>query len=213
MVSGKRVLVTAGNTREMIDPVRYLSNVSTGVMGYELARAARAAGCRTTLVSGPTELRPLSGVKLVRVTSSRELEAACRRHFRRCDVLFMTSAVCDFRPARFVPRKIKRRAFFDLKLVQTPDILKRLARHKGGRTLVGFCLETERVLENARRKLREKHLDYMVANLLGRGSMPFGRHLTTVTLLGRDCGEFTLARASKAKVARFLLSKVLGTAR
>ena len=213
MPERKRVLVTAGNTREMIDPVRYLSNVSTGVMGFEIARAAERAGCLTTLITGPTHLKPPSRVKCIRVTDSRELETAVRREFTRADVLFMTSAVCDFRPARRARRKIKRKAFLRLKLVATPDILKGLARKKGKQTVVGFCLETERLLENARRKLREKSLDFIVANFLGPGYRPFGSHRTSITLLGRGGMVFSLRRAPKREVARFLLEKIIGTAR
>ncbi len=213
MPSQKRVLITAGNTREMIDPVRYLSNVSTGVMGYELAKASRKAGFSTTLISGPTLLDPPRGVRFIGITTSAELEQALRREFSRCDCLFMTSAVCDFRPARFSARKIRRRSTFNLKLVKTPDILKGLAARKGKRIMVAFCLETENLLAQARRKLREKKADYIVANFLGLGSRPFGPHPTTVYVLGKDGTRFFLEKAPKSKVARFLLKLLINPAR
>lgn len=204
------VLITAGNTREMIDPVRYLSNVSTGVMGFRLAQAARDAGYRVTLISGPTSLRPPQGVKYIPITSSEELARVLRNAFPDSDVLFMTSAVCDFRPARFSPRKIKRKTVFGLKLVSTPDILAGLARRKGKRMVIGFCLETERLLANAAQKLRAKRLDYIVANFLGKGSRPFGEHRTSVVVLGRKGERFAIKGASKKRVAHFLVEKLLG---
>lgn len=201
----KRILVTAGNTREMIDPVRYLSNVSTGMMGYEVAREARHAGHPTVFISGPTPLARPRGVKCVSVVSSTDLQRAVRKYFRWCDVLFMTSAVCDFRPAQRANRKIKRKPNLNLKLVRTPDILKGLAKVKGNRTVVGFCLETENLMANAAKKLREKKLDYIVANFLGGGNKPFGRHKTSVWVLGRNGSVTTLRNVSKARVARFLI--------
>ena len=213
MASPKRILITAGNTREMIDPVRYLSNISTGVMGYELAKVSRKAGYPTTLISGPALLKSPAGVRFIGITTSTELENALRREFPRCDVLFMTSAVCDFRPARFSANKIKRRANFSLKLVKTPDILKGLAARKGKKTVVGFCLETEDLLLHARRKLFEKKVDYIVANFLGRGNRPFGFHPTTVYILSKDGAVTCLKKTAKSKVARFLLKTVLNPAR
>ena len=213
MPSLKRILITAGNTRELIDPVRYLSNVSTGVMGYELAKACRKAGYPTTLISGPTLLARPKGVRFIGITTSAELQNALGKEFPHCDVLFMTSAVCDFRPARFSAMKIRRRATFDLKLVKTPDILKGLAKRKGGRTVVGFCLETGNLLAQAKRKLREKNTDFIVANFLGRGNRPFGSNPTTVYVLNKEGKTVCLKKAPKSKVAAFLLKIVLNPAR
>lgn len=205
----KRVLVTAGNTRESIDPVRYISNVSTGVMGFEISKAARDAGHRTVLISGPTFLKPPRGVTYIPIVSSSDLDHAVRREFKRCDVLFMTSAVCDFRPLSVSSRKIKRRAALNLKLVKTRDILKNLALEKKRRTVVGFCLETESLLENARRKLRHKNLDYIVANFLGRGNRPFGRHKTSVWILNREGNLVSLKNTTKTRIARFLIRNIV----
>ena len=193
----------------MIDPVRYLSNVSTGVMGYELARASHGAGYPTVLISGPTALKPPRGVRFIPIMSSHELEHALKKYFPKCDVLFMTSAVCDFRPVKFSKGKIKRRDFFNLKLEKTTDILKEIAQQKGKRVVVGFCLETDNLLANARQKLSDKKIDYIVANFLGRGSMPFGDHRTSVTLLGKDGQTLSLKNASKSKVAKFLFETVV----
>ena len=205
-----RVLISAGNTREMMDPVRYLSNVSTGVMGFELAKASRKAGFPTTLVAGPNDLKKPSGVRMIGITTSGELAKVLRKEFARSDILFMTSAVCDFSPVKVSSRKIKRKPFLTLKLVKTPDILSGLARRRGRRTVVGFCLETENLIANARRKLREKRVDYMVANYLGRGSTPFGPHRTSVTILSKNGKSVSLRNVTKAKVARFLIASVLG---
>lgn len=193
----------------MIDPVRFISNVSTGLMGFELAKESCRRGYSTTLISGPTVLKASPRIQCVPVVSSLELEKALRKHFRRCDILFMPSAVCDFRPAQVSRRKIKRHSSFTLKLVSTPDLLKKLTREKGGRTVVGFCLETENLLENARRKLSEKKLDFIVANQLGKGNMPFGSLPATVFVLGKNGSFLKLVRASKRKVARKLLDLVI----
>ncbi len=193
----------------MIDPVRYLSNISTGVMGFELARASCREGCATTLISGPTLLKPPRGARYFSVTTSRDLEKAAHKAFPHCDVLFMTSAVCDFRPARFSARKIRRKPFLNLKLVRTPDILKNLTRRKGKRVVVGFCLETENLLERARKKLKEKKLDYIVANFLGKGHTPFGHHRTSISLLSKDGRVLSLKDVPKLKVARFLIKIIL----
>ncbi len=213
MPSEQRILITAGNTRELIDPVRYLSNVSTGVMGYELAKACRKAGHPTTLISGPTLLARPKGVRFIGITTSVQLEKTVQREFPRCDVLFMTSAVCDFRPAKFSAMKIRRRPTFNLKLIKTPDILKGLAKHKGNRIVVGFCLETENLLAQAKRKLRGKKTDFIVANFLGRGNRPFGSNPTTVYVLSKEGKTVCLKKAPKSKVAAFLLKTVLNPAR
>ncbi|MBI4549968.1 MAG: phosphopantothenoylcysteine decarboxylase [Candidatus Omnitrophica bacterium] len=209
MVLRKRVLVTAGNTRESIDPVRFISNISTGVMGFEISKAARDAGHRTVLISGPTLLRPPRGVTYVPIVSSADLDRAVRREFKRCDVLFMTSAVCDFRPAFVSRQKIKRKSSLNLRLVKTRDILKNLASGKKRQTVVGFCLETENLLGNARRKLREKKLDCIVANFLGRGSRPFGPHRTSVWILDRGGKTVEFRNATKARIAKFLIRSII----
>lgn len=204
-----KILVTAGNTREMIDPVRYVSNVSTGVMGYEIAKAARREGHEVVLISGPAELPAPAGVKRIDIVSSRDLEKAMEKYFPWCEALFMTSAVCDFRPAVFSRHKIKRQGKLSLKLEATPDILRRFSAEKGRRKVIGFCLETEALIANAERKLTKKKLDFIVANFLGKKQTPFGAHPTSVSVLSPQGLVFSLRQVSKARVAKTLMQKLL----
>ncbi|HNV85989.1 MAG TPA: phosphopantothenoylcysteine decarboxylase [Candidatus Omnitrophota bacterium] len=204
-----RVLIAAGPTREMIDPIRYISNLSTGRMGFELAKESIRRGYPTTLISGPTNFKAPPGVKWISIISSSDLERMLRKYFDRCDVLFMPSAVCDFRPLHYSHRKVRRRSPLKLTMVATPDLLKKLARKKAGRTVVGFCLETENLIENAGRKLREKKLDYIVANRHGKGNRAFGDLPTTVFILGKDGSSLRLARMTKKEIAKRLLDRVI----
>lgn len=200
----KRLLITAGPTREMLDPVRFLSNVSTGEMGYALARVARQKKYRVTLVSGPTMLRPPKGVKFVPVTSACEMQKILLRLFPHHDALIMTAAVCDFTAPKVQPHKIHRTRTRTLLLKQTPDIVARLARRKGRRIVIGFSLETEDWTANAGRKLRGKNLDGIVANYYGRGHVPFGPRRVSVALIDRRRQKM-LRRISKTQIAVALL--------
>lgn len=201
----RRVLVTAGPTREMLDPVRYLTNRSTGEMGYALARAARQAGCEVTLISGPVGLKPPRGVRFVPIISARDLQKACARFFERCDVLFMTAAVCDFTPGRRQRMKIRRRERLALSLEKTPDILAGLAAKKKQQTVIGFCLETEDWLNRARQKLKRKHLDGIVANRLAPSHNPFGPRKIKAALLENGGSAKRVGPQSKAQLSRALL--------
>lgn len=168
-LKGRAVLITAGPTREPLDPVRYLSNSSSGKMGYALAAAARRRGARVLLVTGPTALAAPSGVRAVRVTTAREMLAACLRALPGTDLVIGAAAVADWRPARVSAGKLKKRAgggAMTLRLTPNPDILAALAaRRTGGRPrLVGFALETSERLARARDKMRRKGLDMIVAN-------------------------------------------------
>jgi len=208
-----RVLIAAGNTREMIDPVRFISNISTGRMGFELAKESVRRKHPTVLISGPTLLGSPRKAKVVPIVTSRDLERSLNTQFPRCDVLFMPSAVCDFRPAAYSKAKIKRTKGFSLKLEATPDLLQMLGERKKKQILVGFCLETENLVKNARRKLREKKLDYIVANRMGGGVMPFGDSKTSVVILGKDGEEFRLRDLTKERVSRFLFDLIERTSR
>ena len=163
-----RFLITAGGTREYIDPVRFISNASSGRMGYALATAALKAGHDVTLVSAPTALRPPAGAKLIAVESAREMFAAVKEHFARCDCLIMAAAVADFTPAKPSKTKIKKEAGGPrptLQLKPTPDILRWAGRHKSAsQVVVGFALEDRDLRANAERKMRDKRLDMIVAN-------------------------------------------------
>lgn len=202
------VVVTAGPTREHVDPVRYLSNESSGRMGFELARAARARGHRVILVAGPTALATPRGVERVDVTSARDMLAACRRALPGADALFMAAAVCDWRPRRRLAGKWRRKdsgaESARLELVRNPDILATLARRSGSRRIVGFALETGDGLRRARAKLRKKGADYIVLN----DESALNAERTTVTVLGRDGSRLRLPDRTKAAVARALVRLV-----
>jgi phosphopantothenoylcysteine decarboxylase/phosphopantothenate--cysteine ligase len=200
-----RIVVTAGPTREHVDPVRYLSNESSGKMGFEIARAAAAMGDEVTLVAGPVALATPPGVRRVDVTSARDMLAATRRAFRTADVLVMAAAVADWRPARRFAGKWRAKdggyEVASIPLVRNPDILATLAARKGRRLVVGFALETGGGLARARRKLVRKNLDYVVLN----DASALGAERATVTILGRDGSRRQLARRSKGAIARAIL--------
>lgn len=200
-----KILISAGNTREYIDPVRFISNVSTGYLGYCIAEASTKKGNVTTLVSGPTEFDPPKKVKFIQIESSDEMQFALKKEFNACDCLFMTSAVCDYKPVRRVHHKIKRSGKISIDLTATVDILKSLTEKKKDQIVFGFCLETRDLIRNAKRKLKEKRLDFIVANYLGTQNQPFGKKKTSVFLLGKDGREEHWENISKAQVAVRLL--------
>src|SRR5574344_830519 len=170
-----RFLVTAGPTREFIDPVRFLSNPSTGKMGFAVAAAAHAAGHSVALVAGPVTCSTPSGVRRVDVTSAREMLAAVRRELPKADVLVMTAAVADWRPAKTAAKKLKKSEMKPvLRLVRNPDILKTLRPLKGKKVFVGFAAETGDPTREAVRKCREKGLDFIVANDVAAPGSGFG---------------------------------------
>ncbi|MCL2678226.1 MAG: bifunctional phosphopantothenoylcysteine decarboxylase/phosphopantothenate--cysteine ligase CoaBC, partial [Clostridiales bacterium] len=182
--SGVRVLVTAGPTRENLDPLRYLSNRSSGKMGYTLAEAARARGAQVTLVSGPVALPPPLGVDLLRVESAEEMYQAVWQAYGQSDVVIAAAAVADFRPETPSASKIKKNAAPQrIKLAVNPDILASLGREKGGRILAGFAAETENLLQSAQSKLAEKNLDLIMANDVSAPGAGFDCDTNIVTLV------------------------------
>jgi phosphopantothenoylcysteine decarboxylase/phosphopantothenate--cysteine ligase len=205
----KRVLITAGPTREKIDPVRFISNYSTGSFGYEIAKAARRSGLKVILISGPTTLKAPRGVKFISIESAREMLSAVLENVKRCDCVIMASAVCDWRPASISANKIKKgRGRIMLELVQNPDILKQLGRRKRA-ILAGFALETENLERNARKKLHEKNLDIIIANRLKAGRSPFGKGKTDVLIIDRAGGLIKVQNKPKAELAKIIVDKVL----
>ncbi|HUV31270.1 MAG TPA: bifunctional phosphopantothenoylcysteine decarboxylase/phosphopantothenate--cysteine ligase CoaBC [Acidobacteriota bacterium] len=209
-LSGKRVLVTAGPCREPLDPVRFLSNRSSGRMGHALARAAAELGAETTLVSGPTALDAPVGVDFVSIETTAELFKAVSRRFKRTDVLIMAAAPADFRPAAVSSQKIKKqRAALSMQLERTTDILATLGlKKKSGQILVGFAVETENGEANARRKLREKNLDLIVLNNPCDAGAAFEHETNQVTVLspGRRAERWPLMAKDALSVK--LLEKV-----
>ena len=209
MLSKKpRLLVTAGPTREMLDPVRFLSNVSTGHMGYAVAREAKRMGFRVTLVSGPTSLTPPHGVRYISVLTAEEMKNAVFKSWPTTDILIMTAAVCDYTPVRFSPSKIKRVKQKSIQFKRTTDILECVGRKKGDRVLVGFALETEAVERNAIRKLRRKNLDFIVANWYDSRNNPFGDRHASMTLINKNGSKRRFLKVAKARAARALLREV-----
>ena len=205
-----RILVSAGPTREFVDPVRFLSNRSTGRMGFAVAAAAVAAGHEVALVAGPVEIEPPAGLAaLDRVVSARDMLAALRRRLAWCDALVMTAAVADFRPARRAPRKVHKGAMPEsLRLVRNPDILATLRPRKGGRIFVGFAAETDDVLASAAAKLARKGLNLIVANDVTKPGAGFGVETNVVTFLAPGSPPEALPLLPKAEVARRLVARI-----
>ncbi|MBI1977452.1 MAG: phosphopantothenoylcysteine decarboxylase [Candidatus Omnitrophica bacterium] len=202
------LLVTAGPTREMLDPVRFLSNVSTGLMGYQIARQAKRMNFQVTLVSGPTALRPPQGVRFVSVLSAEEMRRAVLTYWSQTDVLVMTAAVCDYTPVHFSKSKIKRIRQKTISFKRTPDILAQVGRRKGNRLMVGFALETEAVEKNAGAKLRRKNLDFIVANWYHKGNNPFGDQRAAVILMGKKGFKKVFPKMNKTQLAASLLREL-----
>ena len=201
-----RFLVTAGPTREPIDPVRYLSNRSSGKMGYAIAEAAIKAGHEATLISGPVNLDPPRGAELTLVSTSDEMFDAVHERVREYDVLVMCAAVADYKPAKASKHKIKKReANLSLELVPTRDILASLPKQDRQFVVVGFAAETENVEANARKKLQEKNCDIVVANDVSRADSGMESDHNEVTILFRDGEIRTISRAPKKIVARELI--------
>jgi phosphopantothenoylcysteine decarboxylase/phosphopantothenate--cysteine ligase len=205
-----RCLITAGPTREHLDPVRFLSNPSSGKMGYALATAAAAIGWRVDLVSGPVTLPPPAGVKIHSVVSAAEMFATTKNLFGRCDILLMSAAVSDFRPKKISAHKVKKaQAALVIKFEPTVDILKTLAKgKKRSQLVVGFAAETRNVEQYAHRKLKEKNLDFIIANRVGRDGLGFGSDNNTVVLLGADGTREKFGPAPKTKLARQLIARL-----
>lgn len=210
-LAGKHVLVTAGPTREMIDPVRCLTNPSTGTMGFALARAAARRGARVTLITGPTLLPTPPGVTRIDVTSAREMYEAVLRHADTADFVFMAAAVADYAPVETSPSKLKKEADeLVLRLRRTPDILAELGRRRRpDQVLVGFAMETDNALENAREKLRRKNLDWIALNRLNEPGAGFGTGTNRLTLLHRSGHLEELPLLPKDEAAEALIDHVL----
>jgi phosphopantothenoylcysteine decarboxylase/phosphopantothenate--cysteine ligase len=204
-----KLLVTAGPTREYIDPVRFITNRSSGKMGYALAEAAVKRGFETVLVTGPVNLAPPEGARVVPVESAAEMAEAVKREAPDCDAVVMAAAVADYRPAQISEHKLKKQpGGMVLELERTEDILASLgAMKKPGQLLVGFAAETDDLLENAAAKLRRKNLDWIAANKVCDG---FGADTDKVTLLGRAGQVVELPLAPKPEVARRLLDVIFG---
>ncbi|HEU5077982.1 MAG TPA: phosphopantothenoylcysteine decarboxylase [Opitutaceae bacterium] len=206
-----RCLITAGPTREHLDPIRYLSNASSGKMGYALASEAVARGWIVDLVSGPVSLDRPAGVNVLGVTSAQEMYEACRGIFTTCDLFIAVAAVADFRPKMISPTKIKKSgAATQLELEPTIDVLRTLAATKTpGQICVGFAAETNDLENYARRKLVEKNLDWVVANDVSRPGIGMNADPNEVVLLNRAGQRFAFGPAVKSAVAKFIFNTIV----
>lgn len=204
-----RFLVTAGPTREALDPVRYLSNRSSGRMGYAVAAALREAGHEVALVSGPVALAQPPGLEFVQVETALEMLAACQKLWPACDGVFAVAAVADYRPIRYAERKLKRRSGEGriVELAPNPDILATLAAEKERRLAVGFALESDNGEMEARRKLEQKHLDFICLN----GPEAQGAASSSLLLISRDGTRQPLGPLPKEELARALVRIVLSS--
>ena len=210
-LTGKKVLVTAGPTREHIDPVRFISNPSSGKMGFAMAEAARDLGADVTLIHGPVSIPLPSGVKSIAIESAEELFDEVQKN-KQSDVVVMAAAVSDFTPANYQDQKIKKDSkeqASEIKLKSTQDILKWLGEHKAnGQVLIGFAMETENLIENASKKLANKNADWIIANSLSEKDSGFGVNTNTVHVLGVDHNKEI--SGSKKEVAKEILGYIFG---
>ena len=207
-LSGETVLITAGPTREKIDPVRYLTNRSSGRMGYALAEAASRRGARVLLVTGPTSLTPPGAAEVTRVESAEEMRDAVLKLFPEATVAIMTAAVSDYRPDSVASQKLKRSGAMTLELQPTADILVELSLQKKSQILIGFAAETENVLENARRKLVSKSLDAIVVNDVSREGVGFDSDRNAVTIITQT-EVIEVPDTTKWEVAQRVLDQVV----
>jgi phosphopantothenoylcysteine decarboxylase / phosphopantothenate---cysteine ligase len=208
-LAGETVLITAGPTREPIDPVRYIGNRSSGKMGYALAEAALRRGAKVILVSGPTALKPPSAAEFVPVQTAQQMREAVMQHFEQATVVIKAAAVADFTVRAVAEQKIKRNGALNLALEPTPDILKEIATQKGRRIIVGFAAETQNTLENARKKLESKSLDAIVLNDVSQAGIGFDSERNAVTILTR-AESINVPEMSKWEVAHRVLDAVVG---
>jgi phosphopantothenoylcysteine decarboxylase / phosphopantothenate---cysteine ligase len=208
-LAGETVLITAGPTREKIDPVRYLTNRSSGRMGYALAEAALRRGARVLLVSGPTALTPPGAAEVTRVESAEEMRQAVLKLLPGATIVIKTAAVSDYRPKSLSPQKIKRSGPMTLELDPTVDILGEIARHKQSQLIIGFAAETQNALENARKKLAAKSLDAIVVNDVSREGVGFDSDRNAVTIITHQ-EIVEVPETTKWEVAQRVLDQVVG---
>ncbi len=211
LMAGKHVVITAGPTREAIDPVRYLSNHSSGKMGYAIAEAAVEAGARVTLISGPTGLKTPERVTRIDVTSAHQMYDASMAQASHCDLFIAAAAVADYRPAEYQSQKMKKgdTGTLQLTLVKNPDIVAAVARSEPRPVTIGFAAESEQLLAYARRKLDDKGLDAIIANDISREGLGFNSDDNAVTLIDAE-RELSLGPMSKAQLARALVAELSG---
>ncbi len=208
-LSGKKILVTAGPTQEAIDPVRYITNHSSGKMGYALAKAALLRGAEVTLISGPVNLTPPSGAEVINIKTAKEMYDAVMENAPKCTVIIKAAAVADYRPESTAENKIKKGGELSIPLSQNPDILKSLGEKFGReKTLIGFCMETENLIENATKKLKSKNLDFIVANSLNEEGAGFKGDTNIVTIIDKSGNKTDIPLSQKEDIANKILDRI-----
>ena len=206
---GRNMLITAGPTREPLDPVRFITNYSSGKMGYALAIMAMRRGANVTLISGPSALVPPRGVKFIGIATACEMLDAVLEHYKQANVIIKAAAVADYRPAARALSKIKKReGNLRLTLERNPDIIAELGRQKDNRIIIGFAMETENLVGNAIAKMETKNMDYIVANLLAQPGAGFQHDTNIVTIISRNGTREDLPLMNKMQVANRILDKV-----
>ena len=206
-----RIVISAGPTREAIDPVRYITNRSTGKMGYAIAEAALERGLEVGLVSGPVNIEPPAGAEVIQIESAAEMAQAMKNSAENADIIVMAAAVADYRPKQYSTSKVKKSdGDMCIELERTEDILLSLGKNKKpGQILVGFAAETDDLLKNAQGKLERKNLDYIAANIVGVPGRGFAADNNAITLIGRDGSQTEFALQSKKNLAEALLQHIL----
>lgn len=206
----KTVIVTAGPTREPIDPVRYISNHSTGKMGYAIAEKAANRGAKVYLISGPTYLSPPKGVNIINVMSAKDMYGKIMEYYDRADIVIKSAAVADYAPAEISSQKIKKSDNeLEIKLAKNPDILYELGKIKGDKILVGFAMETQDLINNAKEKVKKKNLDFIVANDLMTEGAGFAHDTNVVKIIDKNGDIESLPKMTKLELADVIIDKVL----
>jgi phosphopantothenoylcysteine decarboxylase/phosphopantothenate--cysteine ligase len=208
-LQGERILITAGPTQEPLDPIRFITNRSSGKMGYALANVAQKRGAEVILISGPTSLTPPRKVRFIKVETALEMREATLREFPKATVVIKAAAVADYRPTVKEDRKLKKSdTSITLELEKNPDILEELGRSKGNRILIGFAAETERLIKNAQDKLKTKNLDLIVANDVSQQGSWFASDTNQVKIIDQEGRIEDLPLLPKAEVAEWILDRL-----
>ena len=207
-LKGVKVLVTAGGTREPIDPVRFIGNRSSGKQGMAIANAAKNRGAQVQLIAANCDVASLTGIDVIHVETTLEMQSALQAHFDSCDILIMSAAVADARPMRISEQKIKKATLNSIELQQNPDLLAELSPRKGKRVMVGFAAETKEHLQEARRKLESKGLDVIYVNDVSGGAI-FGQDTTMGTILVRNEADVAIKEVSKDALSNVLLDHAI----
>jgi len=210
-LKSKTVLITAGSTREFLDPVRFLSNRSSGKMGYEIAEEALRRGAEVILISGPGSLIPPPGAEFIRIQTADEMEEEVLKHFDKVDIVIMAAAVSDFKFAERASQKIKKQTLLsEVKLTRTEDILEKLGKRKGNKILIGFAAETENIADNARKKMKQKNLDLIVTNDVSKEDIGFESDFNQVGIIFPNGRTIHTEKKSKFKISQIILDEIEG---